>query len=724
MAPNEPPRRISMGWILGVSNKPFKESKPPSPPRPPKPNEYVKMMTTPGAILEWAASDGRRNALNGKGKVRLTAALAGVPPKEPSKEVETKAPSLKAASEAGFGDLLGAFAGDDTANDTKKEFNDTSNQKNDKSSKNDKSNTHGFTEADDAKLMELKNSEANHPWAHIATELGKELGLCKARFGQIKPKDWRPPKASGGGGGGGKKDKGKEQKKDETSGDTANAWGGGNDAWGATSGEEKKEGSGDAAGGTSGGGGGGGWGDTIGGDNKQDGDTANAWGGGNSGDAWGGADNSGGVGDTARGNNDKSSKKSAKSKAGSNADDPWNIAGENSGGDAWGAAAANTSGADPWNTGANNNGPATGVFNASWEIPAPADKPASRAGSAKNAVKHSSSKDKDKDNGSKEAAHHEDSKSTYPAPIDIRLYPDDTFSASDLKQIARILHQDRAMLSSISHRNPRPPQAPWASEKFRPCATPVLLAIAASKPPTPSHPIPHRAPLPAAQTPQNTAASSASFARTLSPSNSSRASPQSAIDSGRQARKVFAVVLVDVVERVDVRRFLCVDIQRLQIRQLRAAVTEELTDLVARHDFVVLAFRKDEHFEGLGEAPTQVGRVVGVVGVLVPFGVLEEEEACPHFWDGVEDLEGSEFVEKFHQFSGCEVPRPDILIATAVEQRSQPTTRIEKFLHLVSRYGAVLQGKPLQAQQAWVELQRNKLLHHGSPDVRPPPGTT
>jgi hypothetical protein len=45
MATNELPRRVSMGWVLGLSKKgPFKDAKPPPPPRPPKPNEYVKMV--------------------------------------------------------------------------------------------------------------------------------------------------------------------------------------------------------------------------------------------------------------------------------------------------------------------------------------------------------------------------------------------------------------------------------------------------------------------------------------------------------------------------------------------------------------------------------------------------------------------------------------------------------------------------------------------------------
>ncbi|KAE8828908.1 hypothetical protein PTNB85_08096 [Pyrenophora teres f. teres] len=79
--PNGPPRRVSMSYLLGFSDKPFKGPKqPPAPPRPRRPSQLTEMVTTPGGIIEWAASDGRKGRLTGTGKPRLTAsALAKVP---------------------------------------------------------------------------------------------------------------------------------------------------------------------------------------------------------------------------------------------------------------------------------------------------------------------------------------------------------------------------------------------------------------------------------------------------------------------------------------------------------------------------------------------------------------------------------------------------------------------------------------------------------------------
>jgi len=42
--PNIPPRRISVSYLLGLSNKPFKDPLPSQPPRPPQPNALVQMV--------------------------------------------------------------------------------------------------------------------------------------------------------------------------------------------------------------------------------------------------------------------------------------------------------------------------------------------------------------------------------------------------------------------------------------------------------------------------------------------------------------------------------------------------------------------------------------------------------------------------------------------------------------------------------------------------------
>ncbi|USP76175.1 hypothetical protein yc1106_03449 [Curvularia clavata] len=96
-----PPRRVSLGYILGFSDKPFKDPKPPSPPRPRRPSQLTELVASPGGIVEWTASDGRKGTLTGTGKPRLTAAtLAKVPSNTRSAKAptDTKAASKKATS--------------------------------------------------------------------------------------------------------------------------------------------------------------------------------------------------------------------------------------------------------------------------------------------------------------------------------------------------------------------------------------------------------------------------------------------------------------------------------------------------------------------------------------------------------------------------------------------------------------------------------------------------
>lgn len=49
-----------------------------------------------------------------------------------------------------------------------------------------------FTKEEDEELMKLKNE--NTAWAAISASMGKPIQALKQRFGQIKPKDWRPGK--------------------------------------------------------------------------------------------------------------------------------------------------------------------------------------------------------------------------------------------------------------------------------------------------------------------------------------------------------------------------------------------------------------------------------------------------------------------------------------------------------------------------------------------------
>ncbi|CAO2654992.1 Nn.00g117250.m01.CDS01 [Neocucurbitaria sp. VM-36] len=464
--PNGPPRRVSMAYILGFSNKPFKD---PPPPRPPQPSALAQMVSTPGGIVEWAASDGRKGKLTGTGRQRLTAAsLAKVPSERRSakdaldvKVEEKKAATENAASMIGglFGglDLDGAAAG----GDAKKDGNDSANT---------------WTAEDDKKMMDWRNENPNAPWLSFAEEIKKSVAECKDHFRQIKPADWKPNAAKAKGGGGnqksGKKDKNQNQnqnqgknktgeKKNEGSGsgpvnqwgDNADTGGDGNTGWGGndtfgdgndTFGNNNEASNannndiwntgdtfGDNNGGSNANGTGwnheGGANGNLGGDgNWNSNDGAGDTGGGNSG--WGGADNTGGgagSGDNTWG--------APEANAGDTAG-AWNMNNDrnNFNNDSGG----NTG--NMWDT--NNN---TGNTGNAWNAPASA-KPATRPNSkapTNNSASHSRSH-----RDSKHNSHSNTTQTSTASPIEVEVKPDDTFSADDLRLIARILQQDCSMV--------------------------------------------------------------------------------------------------------------------------------------------------------------------------------------------------------------------------------------------------------------------------------------
>ncbi|KAJ4368403.1 hypothetical protein N0V83_006760 [Neocucurbitaria cava] len=233
--PNNPPRRrVSKAFLFGLSNKPFKDD---PPPRPAQRSAFNQMVTTPGGLIEWVASDGRKGKLTGAGRQRLTeASLAKVPSEKRTvkealsvKDKEKKAATEKSASMVG--DLFGGMDLNEGAagRDTKKKQND-----------GDKANT--WTAEEDKKMMDWKNENPSAPWAAFAEEVNKSVDECKAHFKDIKPADWKPTGAKGKGGAGagvnqqksGKKDKKQNQgnnnsgkKKEEASGgEPENQWGG------------------------------------------------------------------------------------------------------------------------------------------------------------------------------------------------------------------------------------------------------------------------------------------------------------------------------------------------------------------------------------------------------------------------------------------------------------------------------------------------------------------
>ncbi|KAF1936239.1 hypothetical protein EJ02DRAFT_438669 [Clathrospora elynae] len=559
-------RKVSMAYILGFSDKPFKEAKPPPPPRPPQPSNLARMVTTPGGIIEWTASDGRKGTLTGSGKQRLTAAtLAKIPSEKRStkdasaaKSVSKKTATNKAASNGGdswgaapdFGggwdtgkaksgskksaskkaasntdDAWGLGAWDATAavsspksgskkaasnsgdawaagawdtgadatgGDDKKDGNDgaladlwttldlAADNKDEKKDdekkvgekkvgekkveekKDDNDASSGWTKQQDEKMMQMKTDDAKVTWAKVAEEVGKPQDECKEHFKTIKPKDWRPNLAqkgggSGGGGDGGKKGKNKgkgqsqggnnkgskkeEKKEDASGGAEGNAWDtqaggdevlGGGDIFGTADDDKKDSGNngagtgannvswsnpggpditgGNAGWGDSGGRaavnhtGGGGWDKTGAGKSTGGGDTT-----------WANADTSGGGRGTG---NDVG--------VGRGWDDTVNTGG---GG-----------GVDAvvWGTTNNQTNKTGGDSADAWDTPAP----------AKSASKAESKSQSNKPPSQSRSHHpsHNTPLSTTARPLELEIKPDETFSADDLRLVARILQQDCSMV--------------------------------------------------------------------------------------------------------------------------------------------------------------------------------------------------------------------------------------------------------------------------------------
>lgn len=512
-------------------------------------------VSTPGGIVEWAASDGRKGKLMGPGKTRAYG------------EVERTATSEKGAQ---------AVKGRQVKkNDNQGEADDDAGED---------ENPHGFTKEEDEKMIEWRIANDGKPWQTFADDIGKTKEQCRERFKHIQPKDFgekvKAQKGGDGGGGGGggqqnqqqekkltKKEKkamrqggGGGQNKNQAQGnvqnngqnndggaqpfgnsiagqnDNDNMWGGFDpnalaadggsnksdddknqssdqaNPWAAETDDWNKTTGNDNAGGTSAWqdtSGPGGWGDTGGGTGGSNDQWENKHGGG---DAKGGA-----------GKKDKKDKKDKKEKKnGSTKNDAWDQTNSDSGGNkpgwdsgggdtgwpgaaasnksgsnkqggsvAWGSAASTKSGGtkksaggdgglavdgandwsgsqqkpasnkgggndnprgpatgdggqdnnvQAWNTNAGDNNPTTnndGAFGGDTWGAVPAAKSASKAPSH-----HHSHK----------SAHHHythghhSTKDRAAAPLELEIKPDRTFSADDLRLVARILQQDYHMV--------------------------------------------------------------------------------------------------------------------------------------------------------------------------------------------------------------------------------------------------------------------------------------
>ncbi|EOA86771.1 uncharacterized protein SETTUDRAFT_89314 [Exserohilum turcica Et28A] len=476
------PRRVSLGYILGFSDKPFKDPKPPLPPPPPprpkKPCQLTELIATPGGLVEWTASDGRKGTLTGKGKSRLTAAsLARIPSdrrstkellavKDTSKKsadnaegaeasggcgVEATNGSRKSGSKKASSNKDGPSSGstkasqkntsgsaniqdtgaqaDAAGGDSKKGEKDTSSNTKDAAAQNtttaengkekedEESNT--WTKEQDETIIQMKTENASVQWAVVAEKVGKSVEECKSRFKEIKPKDWKPNnnknkngnqnQNQGGKEGGKKVEEQKEAKKADENDD--NGW--------AAMGFNGLMGDGN--------------------DGKQD-DTANV----NNTNTWE-----------------------------QNGDDSWGNTGVNGGTEQPNDAndwiienQTNTNG-DSWNNTANAKGDNNqdianswdpvdaGAAPTNWDIPGQQTnnvtgsntQPANEwPNAAKPPSAPRSNKAPSESRSHRSSAGGKSKSSTHSRPLELELKPDDTFSADDLRLIARILQQDCKMV--------------------------------------------------------------------------------------------------------------------------------------------------------------------------------------------------------------------------------------------------------------------------------------
>ncbi|KAI0579915.1 hypothetical protein Alg130_07284 [Pyrenophora tritici-repentis] len=179
--PNGPPRRVSMSYLLGFSDKPFKGPKQPSVPRPRRPSQLAEMVTTPGGIIEWAASDGRKGRLTGTGKSRLTAAALAKVPSE--KRSTHEALAAKSASKHG--------APDKPANDAKNSWDNTEAKNGTKHSGSKKaaSNKEDAWGTTDWGIVNSKNDTSGNPHQWASGALGNPWDMPIAVDGKDNKKD-------------------------------------------------------------------------------------------------------------------------------------------------------------------------------------------------------------------------------------------------------------------------------------------------------------------------------------------------------------------------------------------------------------------------------------------------------------------------------------------------------------------------------------------------------
>ena len=265
----------------------------------------------------------------------------------------------------------------------------------------------GWTKEQDEKLLALRAEKVDGPWADTANELGKEKSKCKERFNQIKPKEGELNNAKNGGTGRQKGQKGQQdkrnkkdnEKKDDEEKDDEKKDDGKKDD------EKKDDKKKDEA--------------AVGG---LDSSANNGWGA-SSGDG----NNGGGTGDGgwagAADNKDENNKSDAGFK---NNDNGWGTGNED-----WNQDAS-------WD---NNNNSNNNVSNDNTS-----KKSSSKNSSSSNKYPKEPSNKAPSQPGSKQYSTRGSEKASALPPTEYELKPDSTFSANDLRLIAKILQQDCQMV--------------------------------------------------------------------------------------------------------------------------------------------------------------------------------------------------------------------------------------------------------------------------------------
>jgi hypothetical protein len=126
-------------------------------------------LSTPGGVVEWVASDGRKGTLTGPGKARAQDISGRKPSSDKGTKVE-EAPDKRGERKENKAIEMENVKGKEKANDL------------------DDDNPDGWTAEEDKKLLDWKAENGTKAWALCAGEVGRPQHECKERWKHIQPK--------------------------------------------------------------------------------------------------------------------------------------------------------------------------------------------------------------------------------------------------------------------------------------------------------------------------------------------------------------------------------------------------------------------------------------------------------------------------------------------------------------------------------------------------------